>query len=497
MPEKLLIATRGEIAVRIIRAARELGIPTATVYTEDDRDSLHVLLADEAYPVSSYLSISDVVEAGLRSGSTLVHPGYGFLAESPEFAEAVERAGMVFVGPSPRVMRLAGDKVEAKKAAEAAGIEVLPWSRRPIMDAEDAVEIAKKLGFPVMVKAVAGGGGMGMRVARTPEELARMVEHAMIEAERAFGNPLVYVEKYLESPRHIEVQVLGDEAGGLVHLYERECSVQRRYQKIVEEAPSPALTPREREELAEKAVRLAERIGYTNAGTVEFLYKDGEFYFTEINARLQVEHGVTELVTGVDIVKTQILVAMGRELPFDQRDVKTKGWAFEARIYAENPFEGFQASPGRITFYHEPGGPWIRVDTGVYAGYTVNPHYNTLLLKVLAWGPSRAEALARMRRALAETVVGGVDTNIELLREVLADPDFEAGRAYVGMVEERLDRYRRAVERRLILRAVAAALASRTPTHGGRRLREKGVAPIWKYSPLLNMFMQGDGVEEY
>jgi len=442
---KVLIANRGEIAVRVIRACRELGIQTVAVYSEADRESLHVLAADEAVflgppaPAESYLDMGKIVKAAQDTGADAVHPGYGFLAENARFAEACLAAGLVFIGPPPAAIRAMGDKVAARRTAIRLGVPVVPGTEAPVADDAEAARVAAEVGFPVMVKAAMGGGGKGMRVVRAAGELAGALRAARSEAGSAFGDASVYLERYVEAPRHIEVQVLADAHGNVVHLGERECSIQRRHQKLVEESPSPVVTPEMRRRMGEAACRLAAAVGYVNAGTVEFLVdRAGAFYFLEMNTRLQVEHPVTELVTGRDLVKEQLRLAAGEKLGFGQDDVVWHGWAMEARINAEDPFAGFVPSPGRITELRAPGGPWVRNDSGVYAGATIPRYYDTLMAKLIVWGPDREAAIARMSRALAEYRVAGVRTTIPVLARIMRHPDFVAGKLDTGFMERLL-----------------------------------------------------------
>ena len=445
MFEKVLIANRGEIALRVIRACRELGIRTVAVYSEADRDSLHVRLADEAYcigpPTSarSYLNIPNIVSAALLAGVDAIHPGYGYLSERADFAEICESHGIVFIGPPSSAIELMGDKVKARKRVSEAGVPVLPGSNEPV-DERQALEIADAIGYPVMVKAAAGGGGRGMRVARSPEELRRVLAAARAEAEAAFGDGSIYIERLLEEARHVEIQVLGDRAGHMVHLGERECSIQRRHQKIVEEAPSPVVDEALRQEMGRAAILAARSVGYVNAGTVEFLLdREGRFYFLEMNTRIQVEHGVTEMVTGVDLVKAQIRIAAGEELSLSQEDVRLDGHAIECRINCEDS-QNFLPSPGTITGIHFPGGPGIRIDTAIYPGYTVPPYYDSLLAKLMAWGQDREEAVARMARALEEFRIDGVRTNLDFLRRIVATPEFRRGELSTDFVPRMLAR---------------------------------------------------------
>jgi acetyl-CoA carboxylase, biotin carboxylase subunit len=434
MFNKILIANRGEIALRIICACRELGIKTVAVYSEADEHALHVRFADEdvcigpARSVDSYLNVPAIISAAEITGADAIHPGYGFLSESPYLAEVCEACHIKFIGPYPNVIRLLGDKARARRAMKKAGVPVLPGSDGPVQGEEQAVKVAKELGYPVIIKAVAGGGGRGMRVVRTTEELGPLLKTAQREAEAAFGVGDVYLEKYVESPRHIEIQVLGDHHGNVVHLGERECSIQRRHQKLVEEAPSPALTEKQRRRIGATVVDAAKAVQYTNAGTFEFLMDaSGHFYFLEVNTRLQVEHPVTEFVTGVDIVKEQIRVAAGQRLSVRQGDIHVRGHALECRINAEDP-DTFVPSPGLIHAFSVPGGPGVRVDTYAHSECTVSPYYDSLIAKIITFGRDRTEAIARMRRTLEMTVVDGIKTSIPLHLKILADADFVAGR---------------------------------------------------------------------
>ncbi|RLI09207.1 acetyl-CoA carboxylase biotin carboxylase subunit [Candidatus Bathyarchaeota archaeon] len=446
MFNKVLVANRGEIALRVMRACRELGIRTVAIYSEADRDSLHVAYADEAYcigpppPAESYLNVERIIDVAEKSGAEAVHPGYGFLAESPEFAKACEEAGLKFIGPTPSSMELMEDKVATKRLVAGAGIPVIPGPLEPVEDAEEAVEVAEELGYPVLLKAAFGGGGRGLRVARDGEEVRRAFEVANREARLAFGKPGIYVEKFIERPRHIEFQVLADEHGRIIHLGERECSIQRRYQKVIEEAPSPVVDEETRELVGEWAIRAARALGYVNAGTVEFV-RDGEghFYFIEVNKRIQVEHLVTEMVTGVDLVKAQVRIAAGEELWLGQDDVVLRGHAINCRICAEDPFNGFVPCPGRVLDFRPPGGPGVRVDTALYPGYTVPIHYDSLIAKLATWGVDRREAVARMRNALDELVIEGIRTNIPLHKAIMADGDFLEGRIHTQYLDEKLE----------------------------------------------------------
>lgn len=434
MFEKVLVANRGEIALRIIRACKELGIKTVAVHSEADSNSLHVRFADEdvcigpPQPSASYNNISAILSAVEVTNADAVHPGYGFLAENPLFAEICEACGIAFIGPPSHVLSTVGDKAEARRAMERAGVPVVPGSEGPVHDLDEAKEVAEEVGYPIMLKAVWGGGGRGMRVVREPKELEKAWHVASSEAKASFSNPSLYIERYIEKPRHVEVQILADMYGRVVHLGERECSIQRRHQKLVEESPSPAVGPELRERLGEAAVRGAEEVGYRNAGTVEFLLdEEGNFYFIEMNARVQVEHPVTEMVTGVDIVKAQILIAAGEPLTEELTRASISGHAIECRINAEDPERDFMPSSGMVTGFHAPGGPGIRVDTHIYASYKVPPYYDSLLAKLIAWGHTREEALSRMERALDEFVIEGVPTTLPLHRAILRDPRFREG----------------------------------------------------------------------
>ncbi len=443
MFKKILIANRGEIALRIIYACRELGIKTVAVYSEADENSLHVRFADEdvcigpARSADSYLSVPAVLSAAEITGADAIHPGYGFLSESPYLAEVCEACHIRFIGPAPNVIRLLGDKARARRAMKKAGIPILPGSDGPVESEDKAQKIAKDLGYPVIIKAVAGGGGRGMRVIRAAGELAKAMKTAQREAEAAFGVGDVYIEKYVEKPRHIEFQVLGDHHGAVVHLGERECSIQRRHQKLLEEAPSVAVTEKMRRKLGGAVVDAARAVQYTNAGTFEFLLDDkGNFYFLEVNTRVQVEHPVTEMITAVDIVKEQIRIAAGERLSFKQGDVTFSGHAIECRVNAEDP-DTFAPSPGVIHAFSVPGGPGVRVDTFAHSECTIPPYYDSMIAKIIAHGRDRQEAIARMRRTLEMTVIEGIKTSIPLHLRILADPDFVAGRLHTAF----MDRY--------------------------------------------------------
>src|SRR5664280_1677645 len=439
MISKVLIANRGEIALRIIAACREAGVATVAVHSEVDRDALHVRMADEsvcigpASAAASYLNITAVIAAAEITGADALHPGYGFLAENAHFAEVVQECGLVWIGPPPEAIRSMGDKANARRTVTARGVPVLPGSSEPLASREEAVALAETVGFPVILKASAGGGGKGMRVARDPRELRQVFDTARHEAERAFGSGDVYLEKYLTEPRHIEIQVLGDTQGHVVALGERECSIQRRHQKLIEEAPSPAVDGELRERMCEAAVEAAVAVGYTSAGTVEFLYNDGQFYFMEMNTRIQVEHPVTEAVTGVDLVLEQLRVANGQPLSVRRRPA-IRGHAIEFRVNAEDPVT-FAPSPGEITELAFPVGPGVRIDTHIYRGYRVPPNYDSLLAKVIAYGADRREAIRRAKRALSMFVIGGVRTSIPPHLRILEEPDFVEGRLSTRFME--------------------------------------------------------------
>ena len=444
MFEKILIANRGEIALRIQRACRELGIRTVVVHSEADTEAKYVKLADESVCIGpapaaqSYLNIPAIISAAEVTDAEAIHPGYGFLSENADFAEKVERSGFVFIGPRPENIRLMGDKVTAKQAMLKAAVPCVPGSEGALPDdPKEIVRIARKVGYPVIVKAAGGGGGRGMRVVHTEAALLNAVSMTRSEAQAAFSNPTVYLEKFLENPRHIEIQVLADSHKNAVYLGERDCSLQRRHQKVIEEAPAPELAAKLREKIGERCVEACKRISYRGAGTFEFLYEDGEFYFIEMNTRVQVEHPVTEMITGIDIVQEQIHVAAGEKLRFRQKDVQLRGHAIECRINAEDPYR-FTPSPGRITSYHAPGGPGIRVDSHVYQGYTVPPNYDSMVGKVIAYGATREQAIRRMRVALSEMVVEGIQTNIQLHRDLLHDIRFVRGGVSIHYLEQKL-----------------------------------------------------------
>ncbi len=466
MFKKILVANRGEIALRVIRAAHELGVQAVAVYSEADRLAPHVLAADEAYLIGpapsaqSYLRVETLIEVAKRSGAEAVHPGYGFLSERAHFIRAVREAGLVFIGPSAESVEAMGDKTAARKRVIAAGVPVVPGTEDALSDAAEARRVAGEVGYPVLLKAAAGGGGKGMRVVRGEDEIERAFEAAGNEAQAAFGDRSVYIEKYLEGPRHIEIQLLADRHGNTLHLGERECSIQRRHQKLIEEAPSAVLTPEERAAMGATAVAAAQAVSYEGAGTVEFLYQDGRFYFLEMNTRIQVEHPVTELVTGIDLVQWQIRVAAGEALPFRQEDIGWTGHAIECRITSEDPDNGFLPSTGRIQMLEIPAGPGVRWDGGITPGYEVGLFYDPMLAKLIVHGPTREQAIERMKRALGELRVVGVDTSVPFHLRVMDEPDFRAGRLDIRY----LDTHEAALldgaqdEERVRVAALAAAL---------------------------------------
>ena len=446
MLDKIMIANRGEIALRVLRACRELGIRTVAVHSTADRDLKHVRLADESVCIGppdaaqSYLNIPAVLSAAEVTDAVAIHPGYGFLSENADFAERVEQSGFVFIGPSPDTIRLMGDKISAIDAMRRAGVPCVPGSGGPLEEDPDAnARLARDIGYPIIIKAAAGGGGRGMRVVNSEAALANAVLMTRGEAMAAFGDDTVYMEKYLDNPRHIEIQVLADSHGNAVHLGERDCSMQRRHQKVIEEAPAPGITDRMRRRLGARCANACKAIDYRGVGTFEFLYQDGDFYFSEMNTRLQVEHPVTEFVTGIDLVKTQILIAAGERLPFKQSDTTIGGHAIECRINAEDPVT-FTPSPGKISLFHAPGGPGIRVDSHLYSGYTVPPNYDSLIAKLIAFGDTRESALARMRIALDEIIVEGIRTNVPMHVDLLNDSGFIEGGVGISYLERKLAR---------------------------------------------------------
>ncbi len=444
MLEKVVIANRGEIALRVLRACHSLGIKTVAVHSTADRNLKHVGLADEsicigpAPSVDSYLNIPRIIAAAEITDAQAIHPGYGFLSERADFAEQVEQSGFIFIGPTADVIRLMGDKVEAIRAMKAAGVPCVPGSGGPLDDnVEENMRIARDIGYPVIIKAAGGGGGRGMRVVRTEAHLGNAITMTKQEAKAAFGNDQVYMEKFLENPRHVEIQVLADGQGHAIHLGERDCSMQRRHQKVVEEAPAPGITPELREQIGKVCVEACLRIGYRGAGTFEFLYEDGQFYFIEMNTRIQVEHPVTELITGIDLVREQLLIAGGEKLSIRQQDIKIHGHAIECRINAEDP-DSFLPSPGTVKRFEAPGGPGVRVDTHLYDGYRIPPNYDSMIGKLIVHGPDRETAIARMRLALAETVIEGVKCNIPLQQRIMADVGFQQGGQNIHYLEKRM-----------------------------------------------------------
>ncbi|WOF16050.1 acetyl-CoA carboxylase biotin carboxylase subunit [Methanoplanus sp. FWC-SCC4] len=457
---KILIANRGEIAIRVMRACRELGIETVAIYSEPDKNSLHVKYADEAYlvgeahPSKSYLNKDKIIKTALQSGAEAIHPGYGFLAENSEFAKLCEEEGITFIGPSWKCIEEMGSKLGSKHMMEKAGVPVLPYTPDGVTSVDDAKKIAGNIGYPVIVKASAGGGGIGMQIVESEAELEEAIEKGMRIAKSAFGDSTVFIEKYLVKPRHIEFQVLCDQQGNRVHLYDRECSIQRRHQKLVEEAPCPIMTDELREKMSQSALKVAEVSGYYNAGTVEFLYSDGEYYFMEMNTRLQVEHTVTEMITGIDLVRQQIKVAAGEELSLSQEDINLHGHAIECRINAEDPLNNFTADPGKIVRYRSPGGPGIRVDSGIHMGYSIPPMYDSMISKLCSWGVDRQESIERMRRAIYEYVILGVRTTLPLHHAIMNNKEFVAGNTHTHFLKEEhiknsLGRYLREEETRM------------------------------------------------
>lgn len=444
MIKKLLVANRGEIAVRIIRACKELGIETVAVYSEADREALHVQLADEAYcigPVSSkesYLNITNIVSVATLTQVDAIHPGYGFLAENADFAEICKACNITFVGPTPEAIQKMGIKDVARETMKKANVPVVPGSNGIIESEEEALQVAQEIGYPVIIKATAGGGGKGIRVARTEEELIKGIRLTQKEAETAFGNPGVYLEKFIEDFRHVEIQVLADTYGNVIHLGERDCTIQRRLQKLIEETPSPALTPDIRQKMGEASIKAAKAVDYVGAGTIEYIFdrKTKQFYFMEMNTRIQVEHPVTEMVTGVDLIKEQISIAEGNELSIKQDDVELEGWSIECRINAENPFQNFMPSPGKIDIYHTPGGLGVRVDSAAYSGYAIPPYYDSMIAKLVTYGKTRDEAISRMRRALDEFVIEGVHTTIPFHRRIMDHEVFQDGNFNTNFLDE-------------------------------------------------------------
>ncbi|MBR6010772.1 MAG: acetyl-CoA carboxylase biotin carboxylase subunit, partial [Methanomicrobium sp.] len=458
--DKVLIANRGEIAIRIMRGCRELGIETVAVYSAPDSNALHVKYADaayllgEAHPSKSYLNKEKIIETALNADVDAIHPGYGFLAENAEFAKLCEDNGINFIGPSWKTIEMMGSKLGSKHMMEKAGVPVLPYTPDGVTTLDEAKRISAEIGYPVIVKASAGGGGIGMQVVNSEGELEEAIEKSMRIAKSAFGDPTVFIEKYLVKPRHIEFQVLCDKFGNRVHLYDRECSIQRRHQKLVEEAPCPIMTDELRDRMSKSALKVAEVSGYYNAGTVEFLYSNGNYYFMEMNTRLQVEHTITEMITGIDLVRQQIRIAAGEKLPFTQEDISAHGHAIECRINAEDPLNNFVADPGKIVRYRSPGGPGIRVDSGIHMGYSIPPMYDSMISKLCAWGMDRDEAIDRMRRAIYEYVILGVQTTLPLHHAIMTSPEFISGNTHTGFlqdegIQKNLERYRRDDEARM------------------------------------------------
>jgi len=442
--KKILIANRGEIAVRIIRACKELDIQTVAVYSEVDKESLHVQLADEAYCIGpaagtdSYLNMSNIISVASATGTDAIHPGYGFLAENADFSELCEECNIKFIGPSAEAIRKMGVKDIARKTMDEAGVPIVPGSDGIVEDEAEAIKVAEEIGYPVIIKATAGGGGRGIRVARDEESLKSGMRITQKEAETAFGNPGVYLEKFIEDFRHVEIQVLADEHGNVIHLGERDCSIQRRLQKLVEETPSPALTEEIRAEMGEASVKAAKAVNYTGAGTIEYIFdrKDQKFYFMEMNTRIQVEHTVTEMVTGLDLIKEQIYVANGEKLSYKQEEIELTGWSIECRINAENPFKDFRPSPGKVDMYLAPGGLGVRVDSAVYSGYSIPPFYDSMVAKLISYGRTREEAIKRMKRALDEFVVKGIDTTIPFHSLIMDNEVFKKGDFNTNFLEE-------------------------------------------------------------
>jgi acetyl-CoA carboxylase biotin carboxylase subunit len=472
---KILIANRGEIALRVIRAAHELGVRAVAVYSEADRLAPHVLAADEAYLIGpapsaeSYLRVEALLEVAKRSGAEAIHPGYGFLSERAHFIRAVRDAGLVFIGPSAESVEAMGDKTAARRRVIDAGVPVVPGTQEPLSDASEARAVAADIGYPVLLKAAAGGGGKGMRIVQGEDEIEKSFIAAGNEARAAFGDDSVYVEKYLEGPRHIEIQVLADRHGRTLHLGERECSIQRRHQKMIEEAPSPELTPDKRAAMGATAVAAAEAVGYEGAGTIEFLYQHGEFYFLEMNTRIQVEHPVTEMTTGIDLVQWQIRIAAGEPLPYEQRDIALRGHSIECRITSEDPYNSFLPSTGRIRHLEIPSGPGVRWDSGISAGYEVGLHYDPMLAKLIVHAPTRHGAIERMKRALEELKIVGVDTSVPFHLRVMDEPDFRAGRLDIRYLEEHAEALLGAAMRSYASPRLRRRCSRRSAESGGRR----------------------------
>lgn len=452
MFEKILIANRGEIAIRVMRACRELDIQSVAIYSDADTTSLYTNYADESYPLGnpspakSYLNIEKIIDIALESGSDAIHPGYGFLAENPKFGEACEKNGIKLIGPTGDVIHQMGDKITSKALMKKAGVPVIEGTPEGVSDIEEAKEIARQIGYPVIVKASAGGGGIGMRAVYEEDELVRAIESTQSVASTNFGDSTVFIEKYLEKPRHIEFQLLADEHGNVIHVADRECSIQRRHQKLLEEAPSPIMTEELRAEMGASAVKAAEYIGYTSAGTVEFLYDNGQYYFLEMNTRIQVEHPITELVTNTDLIKEQIKIANGDELSYEQKDIQVSGHAIECRINAEDPLNDFAPNPGKITGYRSPGGPGVRLDSGVYMNYTIPTFYDSMISKLVTWGRTRDDSIARMKRALSEYIILGVKTTIPFHKAILRNPNFISSDLNTHFI----DQYKNGIESEMV-----------------------------------------------
>ena len=491
--EKILVANRGEIAVRIIRACKELEIPCAAVYSDTDRYALHVKLADESYylgpssPIESYLNIKKIIDLALDIGADAIHPGYGFLSENYEFASTCEKNNITFIGPSSDVLRKVKDKLQAKLIMLNAGLPVTPGSREPVNDIVTAKKIGRAIGYPLLLKPSAGGGGIGMKIVRKSSELARLFDEAQKQAYSAFGNGSIYIEKFIESPHHIEIQIVGDRHGNVVSLGERECSIQRRHQKLIEESPSPSITDEIRQAMNEVAIKGAKAINYDNVGTFEFIYSDEKFYFMEVNARIQVEHGITEMRTGVDLVKEQIKIAAGEPISFKQEDVSPRGHAIECRINVEDPYNNFLPTPGKLERYQEPGGFGIRVDSGVTDGSLIPPEYDSLISKVMAWGRTRDEAISRLKRALEEFVVIGVKTTVPLYKIILSEKHFVEGDYDTRYIDKYLDGLLRSMKEQELKR-VAAISSVLEAILGAQitKLREKEIhKPISNVKPVF------------
>ncbi|MFQ6083362.1 MAG: acetyl-CoA carboxylase biotin carboxylase subunit [Candidatus Aminicenantia bacterium] len=493
MFKKILVANRGEITVRIIKACQELSISTVAVYSEIDRDSLHVQMADEAIcigpppPLESYLNMDAIISAAKKSRAQAIHPGYGFLAENPSFAQRCEQENIIFIGPNSKALALVGDKVRSRKTVEKIGVPIIPGMKSKGKGMVEFTTEAKRIGYPVMIKASAGGGGKGMRIVSSEKELKSAVEAGMREAKSAFGDESLYLEKYLVEPRHVEFQVLADNYGNVVHLFERECSIQRRHQKIVEETPSPVLTPDLRSKMGEAAKKVIEASGYNNAGTVEFLLdKNKNFYFLEVNARIQVEHPITELTTGIDLVKQQILIASGEKLTLNQDQLSQRGHSIECRIYAEDPINNFLPCSGKILFLKEPKGPGIRHDCGIYAGYEVSIYYDPILAKLIVWAENRESAYQRMINALNDYVILGVRTTIDFLKEVISHPEFIAGRTHTNFIEKNLTDWQEKYKdkKNIDLALLIAAVHSYNQTLGKAKISSPKKTT---YSPWLTL----------